>query len=80
MGECPCTHSRDTLANNWPWRPQPEPAELKCMKAPPARAMGNAFLTLPRPLFFLSRRKEKKPSSILFPLFLFVDTTVEGLA
>lgn len=33
MGECPCTRSTDTLANNWPWRPQPEPAELKCVKA-----------------------------------------------
>lgn len=23
---------------DWPWRPQPEPAELKCMKAPHAPA------------------------------------------
>lgn len=73
-----CTHSRDTLANNRPWRPQPEPAELKCMKAPPAQAMGTAFLTLPWLPLFLSRRKEK--ASILFPFLPFMDTTVEGLA
>lgn len=80
MGECSYTRSTDTLANNWPWRPQPEPAELKCVKAPPAWAMGITFLTLPGPPLFLSRRKEKKPSSVLFPFLPFVDTAVEGLA
>lgn len=64
MGEC--THSRDT-ANNRPWRPQPEPAELKCVKASPAQAVGAAFLTLPWPPLFLSRRQGKKASQFLSP-------------
>lgn len=80
MGECPCTRSTDTLANNWPWRPQPEPAELKCVKAPPAWAMGITVLTLPGPPLLLFRRKEKTPSSILSPFLPCVDAAVEGLA
>lgn len=46
---------------DWPRRPQPEPAELKCMKAPPAPpawAMGTVLFTLLWPPLLLSRKKD----------------------
>lgn len=58
---------------DWPWRPQPEPAELKCTKAPPAPpawAMGTVLFVLLWPPLLPSRKKDAFNSSSLSALWI----------
>lgn len=54
-GSTPVHDAERRWEESWPWGPQPEPTELKCMKTPPAwrrphlEATRTAFFTLTAP-------------------------------
>lgn len=67
---------------DWPWRPQPEPAELKCMKKGPSglssMGHGTVLFTLRGHPYSCLGKKEAFFNS--FSLSTLLDTTVKGLA